>query len=249
MRQILDRVTVTGADDSVAPATLGVLSDVYPRTEWGILVSENQTIIEGGTPRFPSMEWLQALHSEACRRELQLSLHLCGRWVRELCKGSWGPLIGALGSIMDVFQRVQLNFHGYVHKLVPKEFFKSLRLLDGQFNESKQYIFQLDGVNDWIASNACGEGLDVSVLYDRSGGAGKLPEEWTAPMAGIYTGYAGGLGSENVTEQLEKLEQLVGDEPTWIDAETRVRTDEKFDQDKVSQFLWEASPWVKVVGL
>jgi len=244
MRRILDRVTVTGADDAVSPATLGMLADIYPRTEWGILVSENKTIIAGGTPRFPSLEWLHRLHGEACCREMQLSLHLCGRWVRELCAGSWGGLVKALGEVMDVFQRIQLNFHSRVHAIDEMVFTKELCLLDGQFNASKQYVFQLDDVNDWIASCAYDAGLDVGVLYDKSGGAGVLPGQWTKPMAGIYTGYAGGLGPENVAAQLAKIEELVGDDPTWIDAETRVRTDEQFDQEKVDAFLCEAAPWV-----
>ena len=36
---ILDRVTITGADDSIHVEQLAELSQAYPYVEWGILVS------------------------------------------------------------------------------------------------------------------------------------------------------------------------------------------------------------------
>ncbi len=45
----IDKVTLTGADDSVRPAELVEISQQYPLVEWGILFSKSQQ----GTARFP----------------------------------------------------------------------------------------------------------------------------------------------------------------------------------------------------
>lgn len=53
---MLERVTITGADDSTDISQLVELSQEFPFVEWGILVSRRS---EGG-PRFPSREWIDA---------------------------------------------------------------------------------------------------------------------------------------------------------------------------------------------
>ena len=52
---ILDRVTMTGADDSVDPQKLVDLSARYPNVEWGIL------FIGGAGARFPTKLWVDEL--------------------------------------------------------------------------------------------------------------------------------------------------------------------------------------------
>lgn len=245
MRKILDRVTITGADDSVDPTDLLRLSKQYPFVEWGILVSEHRTIKQGGGSRFPSVEWLKGLRGiYPIDRGFKLSMHLCGRWVREICKGvNELAMDTRMWYIWDVCRRAQLNFHSYTHLVDGEKFYQLLRAYG-----NKQFIFQVDGVNDHIVSNAYDEGVDVAALYDRSSGAGKLPHSWPHKMAGIYTGYAGGLSPDNVAEQLALIENVVpeGAEPVWIDTESRVRSgnDTVFDLEKVENFLKNATPWV-----
>ena len=58
----LDRVTITGADDSVDPLQLRALSLEFPFVEWGILVSHSNTICTSyPKPRFPSPKWIADL--------------------------------------------------------------------------------------------------------------------------------------------------------------------------------------------
>ncbi|KKN73542.1 hypothetical protein LCGC14_0399930 [marine sediment metagenome] len=252
--QILDRVTITGADDSVRPRELKSFQEEFPFVEWGILVSQHKTFPDGA-PRFPSPEWLWEICGDPNTpfgRELgpgaglRLSVHLCGRWVREVCKNEWGwlqpetssPVIG----IITMAQRVQLNFHSYIHKITDRaQLAKKLSYVWPR----KQVICQVDGANDDIVSNLYDDGANVAGLYDRSGGAGVLPDAWSPPLKGIYSGYAGGLSPKNVEAQLTIINKLVTD-PIWIDVESHVRSedDQQFDLVKVHDFLERVEPWV-----
>src|SRR5437867_3256069 len=102
---ILDRVTITGADDSIHPTDLVALSKEFPYAEWGILFSGSRQ----GSPRYPTLAWISDLW-KASGYGLQLSAHLCGKWVRELvldANFSWRRE----DQYFDMFKRIQLNFH------------------------------------------------------------------------------------------------------------------------------------------
>ncbi|MDF2421383.1 MAG: hypothetical protein OPY06_00025, partial [Nitrosopumilus sp.] len=75
--------------------------------------------------------------------------------------------------------------------------------------------------------------------------AGILPDQWSAPFEGAYTGYAGGLGPDNLENELHKIAEVCGENPIWIDAETKLRSDNDriFDLQK-GEFLKIAEPWV-----
>ena len=68
----------------------------------------------------------------------------------------------------------------------------------------------------------------MSYLLDASGGAGI-----DTPIQII----TGGIGPENVESKLRTLLEYDSDEYFWIDMETRVRTDEWLDLDKVEHVL------------
>ena len=247
----LDRVTITGADDSISPAELLPLSRDFPWTEWGILVSAKHSA--GGGKRFPSYEWISALMAQPARPRLNLSLHVCGRWVRELLVGKnsipeW---------MLAPFHRAQLNFHAEVSECDPPKFLEALRSLG-----KRQIIFQLDGVigEQFLEAadledveESCGDtDLDCVPLFDVSGGAGVLPAKWPAPWFPggdnplTAHGYAGGLSPDNLAEQLPRIAAAAGDCRIWIDVETKVRSghDTLFDLTKVRRFLEAAAPFV-----
>jgi hypothetical protein len=232
----IERVTITGADDGVDPASMLAISKKYPFTvEWGILLSASH---EGG-PRFPSYDWTRGLK---LMPELHLSGHLCGEWVRALCRGD-NMFATERPDIADLFQRVQLNFHGEEHY-----FNKFLMTNCLQAWGRDEYIFQADGVNESIHTimyEMKDADVPVAPLYDTSGGEGREPDDWP-PAYGSPVGYAGGLHPERILTQLDKIEQAARDATIWIDVETHVRTDDKLDLDKVRQFLdrVKGSGWV-----
>jgi phosphoribosylanthranilate isomerase len=64
----------------------------------------------------------------------------------------------------------------------------------------------------------------VDWLFDRSGGL------WPPhPGGDRLVGYAGGIGPDNVADVLE---QIGATGPYWIDMESGVRTDDRFDLGK-----------------
>lgn len=222
----INKVTLTGADDSINPNDLLEISKKYPFVEWGILVSRNSQ----GNNRFPSLDWMNKL-SEINNGELSLACHLCGSYVKEVLMGS-DRFANELGNIWNQFQRVQINTHGQKHQF-EKSAITDLKKLN------KEIIFQFDGVNKPILDHALSEGVNCSTLFDMSHGAGVLPKEWLVPVDGVRCGYAGGLSPENITEQIKLIESKVGDYELWIDMETQIRSnaDQQFDLLKVVSVL------------
>lgn len=237
---MLNRVTLTGADDSTDIDDLLELSVKFPFVEWGILASGSQ---QGGN-RFPSLKWMADLYDATTDVPgVQLSIHVCGRWVRDICDGNWTPVFTNLGPILTFAERVQLNFHAYTH-LLSSEFLPAA--VQRAADHGWQIIFQCDGVNDCLVSNAYDDGLDAVPLYDKSGGAGVVPGEWPGAMAGIYSGYAGGLGPDNLAVELPKI-AAAANGPHWIDMESRVRSnsDRLFDLKKCRQVLEFCAPLIQ----
>lgn len=232
---MLEKVTITGADDSTPIEDLVSLSKEFPFVEWGILISAKSE----GTYRFPSRKWIDALVTRAdqfvreLNEPLNLSTHICGRWVRQLFVGQleWTEL----PSIITISQRVQINTHAEEH-VATTAFLGNLASLPAP---PRQFIFQWDGVNDHLIYGAFAAGFAVAALFDTSGGAGRLPVSWPQPKPDFLCGYAGGLGPDNVEGQLRIIEQRCAGRVYWIDMERRVRTqdDSRLDLDKVRRVL------------
>jgi hypothetical protein len=228
----LDRVTITGADDSISPENLIGLTEKYPFVEWGILFSSSRQ----GTPRYPSDRWIENL-SLLTDSLPNLSAHLCGKFVRDLVLEANPTWWGMYDRVSRIFNRVQLNFHGQFHKAAPKFSEKIMSL-------NHEFILQHDGENDETILKL-GADLPVFPLFDRSGGAGVVPGSWPKPIW-KYQGYAGGLGPENIEDELHRISDVVGDSKVWIDMETRVRSndDRTFDLKKVEACLRLTAPFV-----
>lgn len=241
----LSKVTVTGADDSVTPESLGAISQIYPFVEWGILVSSNGH--PHSRPRFPSAKWIAELMDMHERGDLNLSVHLCGAWVRAACRGVWEWSVQegwSIGRLLAMAQRVQLNFHSYKHRVVMPAFAEKLSSMS-----SNEFILQCDGVNDGLIREVHDAARNTAVLHDRSGGAGVVPKEWPKLIKGAANGYAGGLSAENVADELREIEDVVGDETIWIDAETHLRSENNRQLSPllVDEYLEAAKPWVASV--
>lgn len=77
----------------------------------------------------------------------------------------------------------------------------------------------------------------ASYLLDASCGAGIDTPIEIVTSPGVHIGYAGGIGPDNVEGKLRTLLEHPTDDKFWIDMETRVRTEDWFDLDKVEQVL------------
>jgi hypothetical protein len=237
-------VTMTGADDSIRPESLIELTVRYPFVEWAILFSRSSQ----GHNRFPTLEWVKQLVKlkATVAPQMKLSAHLCGAYVRELLRGEI-DFINEIGEVWPAFERVQINTHGQPHGYDEKRMVETLNIWP-----DKEFIFQYDEVNDAQLMAAHRAGVKCSALFDLSHGAGILPEKWPLPMEGIKCGYAGGIGPNNIVEQVVKILPLVKGLESWIDMETKIRAenDQLFSLLKVQECLakveqgmdWEPQP-------
>ncbi|HEV8513968.1 MAG TPA: hypothetical protein VGQ59_11860 [Cyclobacteriaceae bacterium] len=224
---MITSVTISGADDSVKPKDLLELNKEFPFVEWGILLSRKQA----GNFRYPSRAWLEELYNYLF--QLKLSGHLCGSYVRELLNGD-ETFIRDFGSLWTMFERIQINFYGLPQVVDSTKMIDLLLLF-----EEKEFIFQIDNINNHLIKEAYEAGVNCSALFDLSHGTGVLPSEWPLPFEKIRCGYAGGLSSENLKDQIFIIEQRVGDTNVWIDMESHVRSnnDSLFDLSKARKCL------------
>lgn len=249
----LDRVTITGADDSVDVNDLLAISKDFPFVEWGILFSAGKP----PRPRFPSAGWLHKLIMLHYESPLSLSMHLCGRHISGLQEPGYKRNF-VLQGLYKIFSRVQLNFHG---EPVPESSWKPLAENLNEWHDWRpktQFIFQADGVNNDLLGDVLGIAedspryFDGVILFDCSHGAGVSPESWPEPLyyesdvRMAYHGYAGGLGPDNLAAEIPRIEAVADNCRTWIDMETKVRSDDDktFDLAKVRQCLEICSPFV-----
>jgi hypothetical protein len=218
-------VTFTGPDDSVTAKELLKVNEKFDNVEWGILFGAGS----GGGNRFPSAVWLQ---NELPKLKGQrMTAHLCGRWITDLLIYGDFTWYHVYRDFVHLFKRIQLNFHACEFEPVP---YLGDKLLSHSVDH--KFILQCDGVNDkWIK-----EIPFVHPLFDGSHGAGVLPEDgWPAAWAKTYCGYAGGLGPQNIKDQLPKIAKASNGERYWIDMERRVRSkdDSRFETLKVESVL------------
>lgn len=224
-------VTITGADDKTNPQDLVALTEKYPFVEWAILLSASKE----GSARFPTVEWIEGLKSY--QDQLRLSGHLCGRWVRDLKKGRL-TFREERPTIWQMFRRCQLNMGGQ-YEIDAEGFLDAIALL-----HDKQIILQVNSMQNEILIQALAARVNAVPLFDLSGGRGICPDSWPQPAECERCGYAGGLGPDNLESQLKQLSEAVGDHEVWVDMETKVRTDEVLDLNKVERCLQIAEEYV-----
>ena len=234
---ILKYVTITGIDEKIDINTLSTLSEKYPFVEWGVLISESNQ----GNPRYPVLDgqWIRDLVDFKKYCWANISFHLCGEASRKLFEMDMTPFTRReiVDELIDEIKRIQLNING--NKLKNNPSFNSLfpSYLIGNFNFT-QFIIQKNKNNDDIWKLFLNNQLlNFSILFDASGGRGEEISEIPKPISGVFCGYAGGLGPDNIEEFLPKLEDVIGDGICWIDMETKVRTNNQLDLDKVEFVL------------
>lgn len=131
--------------------------------EWGVLFSPDR---QGQEPRYPAMSVIDKFRNVDVRK----SAHLCGNYSKMVMKGHSLPVD------LSSFERVQVNSRNPDAKMIAS--FAADSLLSG-IMQTRELEFPED------------EG--IAVLFDRSGGFGRPPEEWPRHPGDRLVGYAGGI--------------------------------------------------------
>ena len=254
-------VTLTGAGQDTDIPKMEALAKKYPFVEWGILYSEDRA---GKENKYPSLAWISQLVPRAALAGMSVSLHLCGKIVRDLLtyaieRGNnsvTGPKskMVSLVALLCRIPRIQLNIRAQVDDLLG---FESLvQLLREQASlqsiDSPVLILQWNATNEKVCKLL---GLDSiqNLLVDSSGGNGIERTDW--PTSGYpnnlrQPGYAGGLGPDNLQQQLPKIVEAAGTRPYWIDMEGKIRDEaDQMDLEKCERVLSTTAEFLKSVSL
>lgn len=241
-------VTLTGVDKYTNIEKLMDLSQKYPFVEWGILYSE---VRQGAEFRYPYWKWIQdTFLEEIINRNIDINLafHLCGSIVQDFIKGTHRVKFfydleeQLLEPNADINLRYQLNFN------LKKTPIENQSLIDCIKHQPCNVVTQHNKSNASVVNLPLTE--NHQILFDASGGRGVGPVQWNEPFPNKFCGYAGGLGPDNVVQELEKILTFFPDIDMplfWIDMETKIRTDDHFDLDKCEQVLKAVEPFIKEV--
>lgn len=167
--------------------------------EWGILFSPSR---QGIDPRYPGGD----AQSRFLWSGLRLAAHLCGGHSRAIMEGQ--SLVPGIPVDLGYFKRIQIN-HGGPNPRRIEAFRKGWG--PRCIAQTRAERFPRDTSLDWLFDASCGRGV--------------TPAAWP-PYPGRLVGYAGGIGPDNVASVIA---QINASGPYWVDMESGVRTDNRFD--------------------
>jgi phosphoribosylanthranilate isomerase len=228
-------ITISGADDSVDPQVLEKLSAKYPFVEWGILTSPKRI----GQARYPSKKWIEWMLNWS--DNLRLSVHLCGDYSRDLLSKGKLTIADDHPELFKAANRMQINFP----QMFPEpEFYHSLQLI-----YDKDIIIQMNSLQANVAFTNAKTEFNIPHVFpfhDSSGGRGYCwQQEAPQYIKGCMNGFAGGLGPDNLREKIQQLDEVLDEHHViWLDMESNIRTDDKFDLEKVETCLEIAEEFI-----
>lgn len=228
----INKVTITGPDDKTDILGLMEISADYPFVEWGLLFSASKH----GTSRYPSLEKINELTQI---KGLNLSAHLCGWFSRSLVENKQFSIIDNLDS---AFKRVQINY-SFKYKSADLSYF--VKYADE--NPNRAIIFQYNQTNKATIDALPKADLPTNIhfLYDSSGGYGKEISNIGNIIGENYTGYAGGINTDNISQICAEITKLGNPADVWIDMETGARnTMNEFDFKRVEELLSQANNFI-----
>lgn len=238
-------ITCSGANEHTHVDVLFALFRQFSCIEFGIQVSGQKCGEDS-----PRLDWLRQLRQQILVRKIKLplALHLNQDWVTGFCQGEIAPELQELLSYCypdgePMFKRVQLNFK------IGREVAPEVYMLETQIMKFPylRFILSYNEANAKLVKELYSRKKVVfDCLYDESFGEGLCPEKRHAPVfADIMQGYAGGLSSENVAQELDKMVAVLPkDAEFFIDAEGKLKgEDGHFSFAKAHDFLANVCAW------
>ena len=240
------------------------LGQLSPRVE--IAVQAHPSKMSTGMPR---RLWFRDLLKHITRHNcyINLAVHVNREWCDEICRTGKIPEdlkeffdLVSVYSMQPVIRRWQLNIPSETVKNINIDALKNLL----NKNNDKEFIFQCNDNTKDVITKMHKQSARFSVLYDASGGRGISPKHWSAPLfSNVSQGYSGGLSPENVGDNLSKIYTvtqipmakydknneivytLEDRDDIWIDAEGKLKTDDRFDIARARQYVINAENWLR----
>ena len=230
--------TLTGVDDHTNLSQLENIAKRYEFSEWGFLYSLNNN----QETRYPNVFNIKkALFS--LDKNIHLSIHYCGKTVTELLTNEKSEARNLFSIIASRKGRIQLNFN-----YLRKEPLIDLSLLENFISKSPIKIIIQYNKNNAIVMQKLKHLKNIQFLLDESGGNGIERQNWPNSPDDIDFGYAGGINNqniENVLLNIEKNYKLNDQFKTWIDMESSLRVEDKFDLTISEEILKKITNFLK----
>ena len=207
------------------------------------------------SPDTDRYKWIQQLVDTVYRtpgkKEYPLAIHVNNDWCDDICNGKIPTPLATLFDTYSHFrfspiiQRVQLNMPQKTADNFNPQKLKSV--IDYFLDQT--FIIQYNDRTKNAVEALHKTGANFELLFDASGGRGIDAKTWSAP---IYPekhpqGYSGGLSPENITDNLDKIATVAGNRSIWVDAEGKLKTDDKFDSKRARQYILNALAWEQKV--
>ncbi|MGV7120371.1 MULTISPECIES: hypothetical protein [unclassified Sphingopyxis] len=200
-------VAFTGVDSAMLISDMQTLSRHYP-IEWGILIDDAKS----DDPLFADVDIRARLLESS---GLRFAAHVCGEQAGLIANEPDHATID-----LTRFQRLQVN-HGFSGS--------SLQQVENciGFGRSRTIRTMLQALDRFP------DDTRLDWLFDTSFGTGKTPDAWPPLPAtsGPFCGFSGGIRSENARSVVDAIAAPEGAQ-YWIDMESGVRTDGRFDLGK-----------------
>ena len=231
-------ITLTGIDDSTELSMLERIAMRYPSVmiEWAVLHNPRHA----GTGRFASAGRIEELFDRLWGHlNIRLAVHLCGEGVSDFLRGQNRVVHWA-----KVFDRVQLNLVAQhetgllLARAITQH--NTPRIVLQHNTRNTELVARLDEYG--VPSDRC------DVLFDASGGRGKLPVHWPdAVVTDRRVGFAGGLGPKNLSKQLPLIAKAASKQGAtgfWVAMESSLRdVDDRFSVDHAEECVKLFSNW------
>ena len=203
------------------------------------------------SPNTERYNWIREVIDNLSYRRYtpNLAIHVNNDWCDEICNGHIPDALKPLFDEFIIFEgtpvvsRIQLNMP---QKTADNFNAQKLKNVIESY-EDKDFIIQYNPRTEYAVKKLQKSGARFDLLFDESGGRGIDAENFRAPIFSKAhpQGYSGGLSPENISDNLDKIKQVAGKHTIWVDAEGKLKTDNKFDVSRAAQYIKNTLAWVQ----
>ncbi|MFQ6739625.1 MAG: hypothetical protein ACLRFJ_03085 [Alphaproteobacteria bacterium] len=222
------------------------LGQISPLVE--IAVQSHPSKMSPGMPRFQWFEELVLAATLTKSSKINLAMHINQEYCDAICR--LGKIPDEIKQFFDftdeqgnpIVKRIQLNMPADTAENANIRKLSELISSDSKH----EFIFQYNDRTKNIVQDMDKAGIHFSVLYDASGGRGMAPNAWQKPVfQNHFQGYSGGMSPTNVVKNLTDINSVVlaQKRPIWIDAEGRLKQDDKFNIALARNYVRHALAW------